>query len=98
MAAEVSRSRLLGGCFRTPTPPREAPQPRHSMNLLAIILGYTVSMAGLLGVLICGALGSPYWAIGCGLLAVWTAFGSAHLARGRKQDAEWEDAMRHPRI
>lgn len=68
------------------------------MNLLSIILGYSVSMACLIGVFLCGVLGSPFWAVFCGVLAVWTAFGAAHLARARKVDAAWEDAMRHPRV
>lgn len=68
------------------------------MNLLGIILGYAASMIFLIGVLAFAALSSPHCAIGSGVMAVWTAFGAAHLAKVRQNNMEWEDATRHPRI
>lgn len=68
------------------------------MNLLAIILGWTVSSACIVAVIACAALGSILWAFISAAVFIFITSRTLRLCGERETDRQWEDASRHPRI
>lgn len=67
------------------------------MKLLALLALCLASITGL-GVVAFALAGMPASAIACGCTVAWSLLVASRESDAARQDAEWNDARRHPRL